>query len=282
MNSVLRIADCGLQIEIRRRIKLFLRAVPCGLLALILCSCATSKPAPTTDANSTRQFNFQTDTFAYANELTWTYSFNTNGQWTAHKRTPKPEYALHCFPIVHAARQFDRHARFDPAQPKGDDKTYRRLIRKVIRDGSSSDPIVIPGYANLHQFSAEQETLLKSECGGAWRSYLQRGNWRMVFPFSRKHQERMANQFVSALKADRLPIAHIVCFPKQTINHAVLIFGVAESQQEIRFTTYDPNNSQVPVTLTFSRTNKTFHFPQSNYFGGGPVDVYEIYHKWNY
>lgn len=253
-----------------------------SLVPFLVCGCTTSKPTRATDANNTRQFNFQTDTFAYANELTWTYSFNTNGQWTAHKRTPKPDYALHCFPVVHAARQFHEHAHFDPAEPKADDKTYWHLIRKIVHAGSSSEPIVIPGYANLREFSASHETLLKAECGGAWRSYLQRGNWRMVFPFSRKHQERMANQFVDALRADRLPIAHIVCFPKQTINHAVLIFDVEKSEQEIRFTSYDPNNSQMPVTLTFSRTNNTFYFPQSNYFMGGPVDVYEIYYKWNY
>ena len=252
------------------------------LLVLQLCGCATCPPKDASSTSGHRTFNFHTDTLAYANELTWEYHFNTNGQWTAHKRVPKPDYTLHCFVVAHVAEQFFFHARFEPTRPRTDDKTYRRLIHKVVHARASTPAVAIPGYANLREFSAAHEWLLKAESGGAWRSYFQRGNWRMVFPFSREHQERTAAQFLEALQQGCLPIAHLVCFPQETINHAVLIFGAEKSPEKIRFTVYDPNNPEKPANLFFDRASRTFSFPSNNYFAGGPVDVYRIYYRWNY
>ena len=142
--------------------------------------------------------------------------------------------------------------------------------------------VVIPGFANLREFSTEKPKLLQQECGGAWRSYIQRGHWRMMLGFTGGHQAREAKKLAASIRANRPPVVHIVKFPRLTINHALLLFGVEETENEIRFATYDPYEPNVPQTLTFDRATREFSFPRNPYFIGGKVDIYEIYRAWNY
>ena len=262
-------------------------ALRCGIffcaagLMIALSGCATDPPPP---ANP-RPFNFQTDTFAFANDLVWEYHFDDHGKWVSHPRQPKPDYTHHCFVVARSACQFFEHARFDPAQPVADDATYRKLILRVLSTSPShtladADKIVIPGYADLRDFSQAQEKNLKAECGGAWQSYFQHGHWRMIMPFTRHHQEQMASQFLADLKLNRPPVVHVVRFPQLTINHAIVLFGANETTNEIRFATYDPNKPDHPAVLTYDRASRTFIFPANDYFPGGPVDVYEVYRDW--
>lgn len=265
------------------------RAICSPLLCLaipiiLLSGCATG---PKADPAPPRAFNFQQDTFAYPNELVWEYFYDTNGVWKNRRREPKPTYSLHCVVVARSARQFFDFARFDPQQPVADEATYRRLVRRVIRTNPRrriplEQRIVIPGYAGLRQFSQAHERLLKEECGGAWQSYVQRGHWRMIFPFSRHKEERVAQQLLEELQRNHPPIAHLVRFPSLMINHAILIFASDESPKEIHFLSYDPNHPAGPVTLTFDRQTRVFTLPYNDYFPGGRVDVYEIYHQWDY
>lgn len=235
-----------------------------------------------------RAFNFQTDTFAYRNDLKWEYVFDDVTGKTSHRtREPEPEYTHHCFAVARSARQFFQHARFDPRLAPVDDKTYRNLINEVVaRDPSECTTeekrVVIPGFASLRHFSTQKPKLLQEECGGAWRSYFQRGHWRMMFGFTDGHQEREAKKLAASIRANRPPVVHIVKFPQLTINHALLLFGVEETDREIRFATYDPYEPNVPQTLTFDRASREFSFPRNPYFIGGHVDIYEIYRAWNY
>jgi len=220
--------------------------------------------------------------------LVWEYHVDpVTGTTTHTRREPPPSYSHHCFVVARSARQFFDHARFDPAQAMADEATYRRLIRQVIslsprQELSETEKIVIPGYTSLHEFSHGQERLLKRECGGAWQSYFQRGHWRMIFPLSRAHQNRMAQQLAQSLKANRPPVVHLVRFPSLRINHAMLLLGVKETADEIQFAAYDPNDPSVPTQLAYDRRRQRFYLPASPYFAGGRVDVYEIYHAWNY
>jgi hypothetical protein len=262
-----------------------IRSVVCfaGLL-MVLSGCATCERD---EAPTVRHFNFETDSFAYANELVWDYQFDEQGKWTSHQHYPKPDYSHHCFVVVRSARQFFEHARFDPTLPVADAKAYRQLIDKVVsmsphRLTPDSKKIVIPGYANLHDFSLAQPALLKQECGGAWQSYLQHGHWRMIMPFSRHQQETMADLFLEDLKAGHPPVVHLVRFPQLKINHAVLLFNATQTDKELRFDAYDPNNPEAPAILTFDRATRTFSLPTNKYFYGGRVDVYEVYRDWRY
>jgi hypothetical protein len=252
------------------------------MLLLWLCGCATRH-----DAVNARPFDFQKDTFSYANELVWEYHFDKSGKWVSSRRQPQPAYTHHCFVVARTTRQFFLNARFAPDQPIVDEQVYRSLIRKVVSTNpryalSEEEKIIIPGYPDLRTFSEARESLLKAECGGAWHSYFQRGHWRMIWPLSRHQQEATADQILAQLKNSKPVVIHVVRFPQLTINHAMVIFDAKESTDKIEFVTYDPNKPVQPATVTYERASRTFFLPANDYFPGGRVDIYEIYHRWNY
>ena len=250
----------------------------------LLCGCASP---PKTISQSGRSFDFQKDTFAFPNELVWEYFYDSKGNWTSRRRSPEPTYWLHCFVLARSTRQFFLNARFEPHWPLASEETYKRLIRRVVssnpRKGVPEDEkVAIPGYPDLRTFSQEQEELLKSECGGAWESYVQRSHWRMIFPFSRNEQSAMAEQLLKDVKQNAPLVVHILRFPQLSINHALVLYDAHETEHQIEFVAYDPNQPKAPIVLAFERNTKTFMFPANHYFPGGRVDVYEIYHKWDY
>lgn len=235
-----------------------------------------------------RRFNFEQDTFAFANELFWEYRFDpVTGALTTRRNSPPPTHAHRCFVMVRSARQFFYHARFAAGEPAVDDSTYARLIREVVRrsprvPSPESGRIVIPGYDCLRSFSRSREQLLKANCGGAWQSYFLRSHWRMVFPISRSHQAGMAERLVKAFETKPDPIVHLVRFPQLTINHGITLFSMGESDGKISFSAYDPNQPAGPTRLDYDRTQRTFLFPQNHYWAGGPLDVIEVYRGWIY
>lgn len=257
-----------------------------GLVALVLgllaSGCATSRPFVAGD----QPFQFDRDTFSYANELLWEYAIDPQtGQTRYRKRQPPPDYALHCFVLVRSARQFFQNARFEPDATPVDHAAYKALIRRIARTNPrrvrpADQRVRVPGYAGLREFSRANEALLKAECGGTWQSYFQRGHWRMVFPFSRRHQERTAKELAASIRRHRPPIVHVVRFPRLKINHALLLFDATETADEILFSAYDPNDPSKPLVLTFHRATRTFRYPPTNYFAGGRVDVHEVYRRW--
>jgi hypothetical protein len=248
------------------------------LAAAFLTGCATPQRQLALD----RPFNFATDSFAFENELVWEYYFDEEGRWTNRRREPAADYTHHCFVVARAARQFFQHAHFEPDLPKASDKEYRQLIRTVVRQKPSTIPrsrFVIPGFSNLREFSAAKAKLLQEECGGAWRSYLQRGHWRMMLPFTKAQQKQMVERLKQRLDNNVPPIVHIVNFPSLSINHALLLTGYSDENGKTVFHAYDPNNNQRPIELTFEAEERSFYYPANDYFHGGRVDIYEIYHS---
>ena len=233
-----------------------------------------------------RRFEFDRDTFSFANELLWEYRFDaTTRKTTFTRRAPKPKYAHRCFVLTCAARQFFYHARFDSDRPVADDATYRTLIREVVARNPRTpcergQQVVVPGFGSLREFSRAKEALLKSGCGGAWRSYVLRSHWRMLLPISRAHQTRTAAQLLAALRRNDAPIIHLVLFPKLTINHGMVLFDAGEHAGEILFHAYDPNDPEKPTSLSFNRAAQTFFLPANRYWAGGKLDVIEIYRGW--
>jgi hypothetical protein len=233
-----------------------------------------------------RRFEFERDTFRFANELVWEYRFDAaTGKTSFTRRKPKPEYAHRCFVLTCAARQFLYHARFESDTPAVDDATYRRLIREVVTRNprapcEGGEEVVIPGYASLRQFSQAREAMLKSECGGAWRSYVLRSHWRMLLPISRAHQARTAAQLVAGIRQNESPIIHLVLFPQLTINHGMVLFEAIETGEAIRFQAYDPNDPEKPSLLLFDCAAQTFFLPANRYWAGGTLDVIEIFRGW--
>jgi hypothetical protein len=251
-----------------------------AILTLAAAGCAVR---PILQPANERPFKFGVDTFAYANELEWDYRTDfATGTTVTSQRDVEPTYSRHCIVMARTARQFFQFARFDAGAPRVDDETYRTLIHGVIAH-SPSEPlpaggrIVIPGFRDLRGFSGAKEQLLKDEIGSWAGSYFQLGNWRMIFPFSRGHQRSTAQALLEEVRTHRPPVVHLVRFPRITINHGVLIYGASESSREIRFDVYDPNEPEGPTWLVYDKASRSFKFPPNRYFGGGPLDVYEIY-----
>lgn len=237
---------------------------------------------PVLEPANQRAFSFERDTLAFDNETRWKYQ---NGKHSGYAepdpKDPEGEYTLHCFVMSRSVRQFFQFARFDAGRSKLDEDGYRKLVEQVIaHDPSETEPeqrVVIPGYASLRSFSAAHEDLLKDQLGSSAQSFLQRGNWRMVFPFSQDHQEETATSMLAEVRRHRPPVVHLATFPQITINHAVLLYAASESDGGIRFSVYDPNNSAKPTTLSFDKGKRSFVFPPAPYFAGGEVNAYEVY-----
>ena len=136
---------------------------------------------------------------------------------------------------------------------------------------------MIPGFASLREFSAEHGDLIRERTSGRWRSYVQRGNWRMIFPFGRRHQRREAASLAASIARGEPPIVHVVNFPVISVNHVLLLHRVSASATELRFGTYDPNAPDERVELRYDRERASFELPPTSYFAGGDVKVYEIY-----
>jgi hypothetical protein len=228
-------------------------------------------------------FRFATDTFAFPNETVWEYRpdpVTKTMEWW--KRPERPPFALRCGSVARAARQFRLHARFLPDRPEADAEAYRRMIDAVLatdprRKTPLPVPIDVPGYADLRSFSAAHAGLLKDALDEPGPSYAQRGNWRMIFPFTARHQRAEAERLAAELARGELPVVHVLRFPALTLNHLVLVYAVERTAAELRFSIYDPNEAEKPLALVYDRGARVFVFPQTPYYPGGPVRVYEVY-----
>ncbi len=253
-------------------------------LAIVACvglaACGLARPAP---GPPLRPFTFATDTFAFANESHWIYVDDPRtGERVWTQVEPSPDFALHCAGVARAARQFLVHARFDPAAPRVDARTYLGLAREVLSRSPralvpDAAPVVIPGYADLRAFSADFAPMLKDELLRDWRSVLPKEDWRIIIPTTPAGQARVARRLLADVRAGRPGIVRVLRFPVMAINHAVLVFDATDDGRELRFRAYDPNDASAPVTFTFDPRGRTFVFPPRSYFAGGPVKMYRLY-----
>ena len=79
------------------------------------------------------RFQFERDTFAYANELVFNYQ---NGVHVADTNAPNRErsYTRRCFIMAAGVVQFWKHARFDPQAPPVSKNDLARRIRPAAFD----------------------------------------------------------------------------------------------------------------------------------------------------
>lgn len=231
-------------------------------------------------------FDPERDVFAFANGLRWEYDSSFTDLAVPISRDQE-EYDQRCSQMSRAARQFFHAARFAPDDPKVSDDAYSEIIRAVMASDSRATepldpPIVVPGFANLYEFSQGHERTLKDEIGARWRAYFQRGNWRMIFRFSPAHQRRTAESMLEQLADDRPPIVHVVQFPKITINHTFLIYRAVETTTRVDFVAYDPNHPRREILLRYDRAEAGFELDPTLYWPGGRVITYAVFHGWLY
>ncbi len=173
-------------------------------------------PAPTT-------FHWPADTINFSNDTVFSYGVDERGRLTMHLKKTPPRYAHRCFVLTRAVMQFYKFARFAPKQPRASTAEYKKLVRHISRIPvwfpmrANRDRIVIPGFANLHDFSRGYEHLLKANLGNWFPTYLRVGNWRMVGPFPRFGQRWAMENITRHLAKGEPQVVYITRFPK--MNH---------------------------------------------------------------
>jgi hypothetical protein len=249
------------------------------ITALTLAGCAT-RPAP---KGAARSFDFERDSLAYSNKLYWRYDFSQPETVAVAPETGTPQDGGHrCASMARAVRQFFDAASFDPSAPRLSDAEYRERVRAVLdtnprQAGRRRARILIPGYSGLRSFSREHATIIHHELAGAAASYLQRGNWRMIFPFAPRQNRAAVEGWLEDLARWRLPVVRVVNFPTIDVNHTLVLFAAEPSPLEVRFFAFDPNQASTPLSFVFRRADASFHYPRTSYARGGTVQVYEVY-----
>ncbi len=219
-------------------------------------------------------FSFENDTFAFPNMI--------------RSRHPDDEpglYANYCFVLARGLRQFAQFVRFDPAAPKLDHAGYVERVKRVAARAAydpappPAERVVIPGYANLRDFSREQEAAVKEGLGGRWLTLFHWTNWRVALPISDDHQERLALTIIDELRAGRLVQLLVSNFPKPELNHTVVVFESIPKKGAVDFVVWDPNNPDGPGIITFDQGSKGFWATDVYDTDPGPIRAYRLYYS---
>ena len=227
--------------------------VLCLLLATAGCATVV-RPDAASAPDSTPALAFGADTFAFPNE-------------SLSKNQDKPDlYANYCFVMARAVTQFQRFARFEPGLPRLDEAGY-------------AERVVIPGYASLHDLSRDQEAAVKEGLGTKFWTFVHWTNWRIVLPPWGWHQERLADQTVQEIRAQR-PVQWLVTnFPTWELNHTVLAYAFHLAPAgDVEFLVYDPNDPYVPGIITFDRAAQRFVATRLFDTEVGKIRAYRMYY----
>jgi hypothetical protein len=228
-----------------------------------------------------KTFNFQTDTFGFANQTYFDYKPLTDSQTQISRRHGRvPDFSRHCFQMCRAVLQFFQFTEFRPDLPKVSESDYQKIVRRVSRISAwSAGPrakVLIPGYKDLRSFSLGQTLVLQKNLGLWWPSYWRIGNWRIVFPVPRSGQERMGKWLRNELDHERIRDVYITRF--KPINHCLVAYHYTPEQNgDIVFDVYDANQPGKLVHLTYRPSDRSFYFDKTWYYRGGLVSVLPLY-----
>ncbi len=228
-----------------------------------------------------RDFDPRRDGFAFANETSFAYGVDEAGRLHMESKANPPAFAHRCLCMVRGAMQFWKFARFEPKGARVSAGEYRSRVRAIFRvsawmpERAEAKRIVIPGYANLWEFSKAQQRLVQEEIGNWLPTYLRVGNWRMPFP------PFLLWQGVAARKVERSlakgpQAVFLTKYP--SMNHAVLAYAAEPLKDgSIRFRVYDPNYPGQSARLDYVAKRGLFDFEKRFYWPGGEVRAFRIY-----
>jgi hypothetical protein len=60
----------------------------------------------------------------------------------------------------------------------------------------------------------------------------------------------------------------------------MILFAIEETGEGCAFHACDPNNPNQPQRLAFNSNTRSFSLPANRYWGGGELDIIEIYRNW--
>jgi hypothetical protein len=249
------------------------------VLAVLTAACAPAPPRPAAiiapDVTGVPAFSFEADTFAFPNQI------------RARNPGVRGLYANHCFVLARGVRQFHQFARFDPAMPRVDRARYERLVRAVVARAAwrpelpPAERVVIPGYANLREFSAAEEAAVKAGLGGPFWTWVHWTNWRVTFEgLPPEHQGEVLHQIRDELAAGRLVQLLVTNWPKPELNHTVVAFGYRRRPGGLDLSVWDPNDPSAPGTVTFDGSQQRFWATNVYDTEPGAIRVFRMYYSW--
>jgi hypothetical protein len=249
------------------------------LLSLLTVALGCARPpavavGPPVAAGAVAGFAFATDTFAFPNEI--------------RARNPGVPglYANYCFVLARAARQFFAGARFEPSAPKLDHAGYVARVRAIVARPpwapalTAAERVVIPGYANLREFSRGEEPAVKAGLGGRFWTLVHWTNWRVTFRVTGEHQAAVAEAVRQELAAGRLVQLLVTNWPKPELNHGVVAFAFRESADGVEFSVWDPNDLESPGLVTFLRASQAFHATRLHDTEPGVIRAFRMSYSW--
>jgi hypothetical protein len=257
------------------------------ILAAGVCILATGCAHVSPTISAERKFDFKKDSFAFSNETVWLYKdgkpITEREQGTEALEQKGEHFTRRCFVMSRAALQFWKFARFDPKGKPLAAGLLAERIREVTERDVWDDPlprdkrVVFPGYRNLHEMSGPEAKIMQENIGLGWPTYFRLGNWSIITPPSRAHQERTHNELQTWLKKNQPMVLWLINFPSVDINHAVLVFDVRREGKFFVYNVCDPNYIDRPRELHYDPSTRTFSYGKNFYFSGGEVDVRPVY-----
>src|SRR5438309_3000213 len=251
------------------------RWMTAGVAVLLLSACASVAPPPVAvqpeRGAAVPGFALATDSFAFPNEI--------------RARHPEQDdlYANYCFVLARGLRQFFLFARFEPAAPRLAHEGYVERVRAVAARAPwepappADDRIVIPGYANLREFSRAEESAVKEGLGGRFWTLVHWTNWRVASYVTPAHQENVAREVLDELRAGRLVQLLVTNWPKPELNHTLVAFEARDTGAQIDFGVWDPNDPAAPGVLSFQREPRAFWATRLYDTEPGAIRVFRMY-----
>jgi hypothetical protein len=246
-------------------------------LVLLATACASVTPVPPADAPGRAAvpgFTFAADTFAFPNEI--------------RARHPDRDdlYANYCFVLARGVRQFFAFARFDATAPRLASEAYVERVRAIAAQAPwqppppTDDRVVIPGYANLREFSRAEEAAVKEGLGGRFWTLVHWTNWRVTFPVTRGHQAGVAREIMTELDAGRLVQLLVTNWPKPELNHTVIAYAYATTSGGVEFSVWDPNDPSAAGLLRFETEPGRFWATRLYDTEPGRIRAFRMYYSW--
>jgi hypothetical protein len=219
-------------------------------------------------------FVFDRDTFAFAN--------------LSRSRNPDtPDlYANYCFVLGRGLRQFFQFARFDPAAPRLSHDAYVERVRQVTARSPwqaalpPGERVVIPGYANLREFSQAQEAAVKAGLEARWWTLVHWTNWRVTFPIPPGHQAGVVAEIIEGLRRGQLVQVLVTNLPRWELNHTLVAYAARERGEDIELVVWDPNDPTRPGVVTFRRAPRRFWSTNLYDTEPGLIRVFRMYYSW--
>ena len=247
-------------------------------IALLGTACASADRAPWSSsaqpAAAVAGFAVGRDTFAFPNEV------------RAHQPDRDDLYANYCFVLARGVRQFFRFARFDPGVPRLTFAEYVERVRAVAArppwhdETPPAERVVIPGYANLREFSQAQEAAVKEGLGGRFWTFVHWTNWRVTFPVTGEHQAAVAQETIAELAAGRLVQLLVTNWPKPELNHTVIVYAYRPRPEGVEFVVWDPIEPAASGHVTFETGRGRFWASRMYDTAPGVIRAFRMYHSW--